>query len=636
MEDKPDIRETRLQKERDLLKSLEAKNYSVTFPDNSRSIEVFTEIKGFPIKFFIHLPERYPFQPPKVAQSISPELISLTQFKNDEDILEHVLGESWIPAINLHSLIEKLVFYARHSYKPKERSLMIDLLSMRPGWGTVCLVLMGLLLRVSLIAQPHSGHDNAPKFGDYEAQRHWMEITYNLSPEQWYLNSTNNDLNYWGLDYPPLTAWHSYVMGTISASLEPESMVLHESRGYLTSTHKLFMRLTVIISDLLVFFPGLLVFFKLYYKNLSPGVKFSALILILGSPPILLVDHGHFQYNTVMLGFSLWAVLLALYDYLSLSAIMLALALNFKQMSLYYALPFGFLWLIKAWKVAQVKSLRFETSTREVIKLAEMALELVNISGSAILATVIIWIPWVYSIPTVVKRIFPLQRGVFEDKVASFWCVTSIIIKYKALFEAKALAVLAGLLTLGGSSPFLYLLFKRRPLNLSFLHSLAGVSLSFFLFSYHVHEKTILLPLLPISLLTIVDYPETFQFFTLLSSFSMYPLMVKDGLVLAYLVLNALFVVFSRDFVSSVNYLQDRKGLHFKWWYLGMGLVHLVEFFEPPERYPYLFETLVAVYSFVGFLKVYLQILKSQYVLKGETETKNHLEKRFRKKAKMT
>ena len=50
-------------------------------------------------------------------------------------------------------------------------------------------------------------------FGDYEAQRHWMEITYHLKPDDWYVNSTDNDLRYWGLDYPPLTAYHSYLMG---------------------------------------------------------------------------------------------------------------------------------------------------------------------------------------------------------------------------------------------------------------------------------------------------------------------------------------------------------------------------------------------------------------------------------------
>jgi alpha-1,3-glucosyltransferase len=30
-----------------------------------------------------------------------------------------------------------------------------------------------------------SGYADPPKFGDYEAQRHWMEITLNLPPSQW-------------------------------------------------------------------------------------------------------------------------------------------------------------------------------------------------------------------------------------------------------------------------------------------------------------------------------------------------------------------------------------------------------------------------------------------------------------------
>lgn len=40
-----------------------------------------------------------------------------------------------------------------------------------------------------------------------------MEITVNLEPTDWYRNTSYNDLMYWGLDYPPLTAYHSYLNG---------------------------------------------------------------------------------------------------------------------------------------------------------------------------------------------------------------------------------------------------------------------------------------------------------------------------------------------------------------------------------------------------------------------------------------
>jgi len=30
-----------------------------------------------------------------------------------------------------------------------------------------------------------------------------------------YVNGTDNDLEYWGLDYPPLTAYHSWLLGAM-------------------------------------------------------------------------------------------------------------------------------------------------------------------------------------------------------------------------------------------------------------------------------------------------------------------------------------------------------------------------------------------------------------------------------------
>lgn len=78
-----------------------------------------------------------------------------------------------------------------------------------------------------------TGAGTPPMFGDFEAQRHWMEITYHLSPSEWYkllklivfkistlsllryFNTSNNNLSYWGLDYPPLTAYHSWICGAM-------------------------------------------------------------------------------------------------------------------------------------------------------------------------------------------------------------------------------------------------------------------------------------------------------------------------------------------------------------------------------------------------------------------------------------
>ena len=61
----------------------------------------------------------------------------------------------------------------------------------------------------------YSGHATPSLYGDYEAQRHWMEITRHLPVEQWY----NYDLQYWGLDYPPLTAYVSWLCGVMCVVL---------------------------------------------------------------------------------------------------------------------------------------------------------------------------------------------------------------------------------------------------------------------------------------------------------------------------------------------------------------------------------------------------------------------------------
>jgi len=50
-----------------------------------------------------------------------------------------------------------------------------------------------------------------PMHGDFEAQRHWMEVTTQLPVKVWYWH----DLEWWGLDYPPLTAYHSWLVGAM-------------------------------------------------------------------------------------------------------------------------------------------------------------------------------------------------------------------------------------------------------------------------------------------------------------------------------------------------------------------------------------------------------------------------------------
>ncbi len=73
-------------------------------------------------------------------------------------------------------------------------------------------LLIALLFRVSMSANPYSGENTPPNFGDFECHRVWMEVTYNLPASQWYNDTPYSNSSYWPIDYPPLCAYTHYGM----------------------------------------------------------------------------------------------------------------------------------------------------------------------------------------------------------------------------------------------------------------------------------------------------------------------------------------------------------------------------------------------------------------------------------------
>ena len=72
--------------------------------------------------------------------------------------------------------------------------------------------------------------------GDYHSLAHLRLVHISIPPKFRYRNGTHNDLMYWGLDYPPLTAFHEYVLGKIAEYLCPEVVTFEASRGCETSS----------------------------------------------------------------------------------------------------------------------------------------------------------------------------------------------------------------------------------------------------------------------------------------------------------------------------------------------------------------------------------------------------------------
>lgn len=244
------------------------------------------------------------------------------------------------------------------------------------------------------------GAKSPPLYGDYEAQRHWMEITYALSPSEWYKNSTENDLQYWGLDYPPLTAYHSWLNGWVASHFNQSWIELGKSRGIQTYHHRIFMRSTVLFTDLLVYFTSMISFFMELDKNLSNRERAMSATIGLLYPALILIDHGHFQYNHMSLGLTLWAINMIVREKYAKAVIFFCLALNYKQISLYYSFPFAFYLL----------GICFKKGFRGVATF-------ISLTIAVSLTFVLCWLPFLENQETflsVVKRLFPLSRGLYE------------------------------------------------------------------------------------------------------------------------------------------------------------------------------------------------------------------------------
>ena len=168
-------------------------------------------------------------------------------------------------------------------------------------WSTAFIVITGVLLRYGIGLAGYSGSHEPPGFGDYEVHRHWMELGVNLPAGKWYQES-EQEYAYKGVDYPPFCMYLHYVMGQIMKRIIPEAFVYNISRGYESDPLKFFMRSSIVVLDLAIFFSGMLYFIYTFYKNLEFTHKSTYALLALHIPCLLLIDHGHFHHNCVMLG----------------------------------------------------------------------------------------------------------------------------------------------------------------------------------------------------------------------------------------------------------------------------------------------------------------------------------------------
>lgn len=494
----------------------------------------------------------------------------------------------------------------------------------------VC-ILLALAARIFVSMHPYSGENNPPMFGDFEAQRHWMEITINLPLGDWYRQTPNNDLQYWGLDYPPLTAYLSWIFGKVAAhtpgDLLSPLVALGTSRGHETVPGKIFMRSTVWVMDILILLPAL--GYLAQRRKQHPLLSFLV-------PSLLLIDHGHFQYNGVCIGLTLSAALFLLRQQDIVASVLFCLSLNFKQMALYYSPVFFFALLRRA----MVGQTRFQDKIIHLIKLA-----LTVLSTFAAL-----WLPFcVFSseeetcmgaLAQILHRQFPFSRGIFEDKVANIWYSLSVLVDFRVLLSASALVKASLCLTLCLLSPTVIALLSSQLSVDSLLLALINSALAFFLASFQVHEKSLLLALVPAVFFVQGGLPSDrllMGWFQVFGCFTMFPLLQRDGLVTAYVACNLLFI--GTVLLTSESDKRSDRGLQ-TWGFMtpidrlkvvfvatssaGAIVLHAMQaVLPPPQKYPHLYPALISMFGAGSLCVFFLFSLHKQYQLQQTTAALN-------------
>ncbi|KAE9969246.1 hypothetical protein EG327_010708 [Venturia inaequalis] len=359
----------------------------------------------------------------------------------------------------------------------------------------------------------------AYKSTDFEVHRNWLAITKSLPVKDWYFEKTSE----WTLDYPPFFAYFEWLMSQAAQYVDP-LMLNIQSLGYNSWETVYFQRATVIFSELILLY-------SLHrYVKASPSktTAHAAALAIFLSPGLLIIDHIHFQYNGSMYGILILSIVFAQEGRLLLSGLSFAALLCMKHIYLYLA-PAYFVYLLRAYCLSPNWSLYPTTIFRiQFFNCVKLGLGIAAVFGAA-------FGPFVYweQIPQLMSRLFPFSRGLchayWAPNVWAMYSFTDRILIYLAphfnlpvnhdainsvtrgLVGDTAFAVLPEItprhtfiLTIGTQIPALLKLFFR-PSSHNFLSALILTSYSSFLFSWHVHEKAILLIILPFTLLCLHD-----------------------------------------------------------------------------------------------------------------------------------
>ncbi|KAJ0419823.1 glycosyl transferase [Aspergillus carlsbadensis] len=475
----------------------------------------------------------------------------------------------------------------------------------------------------------------AYKSTDFEVHRNWLAITHSLPVKEWYYEKTSE----WTLDYPPFFATFEWVLSQLAQYADPAMLVV-KNLEYDSWQTIYFQRTTVIMTELVLLY-ALNKFVKAVPAS-NKHLAHAASLSILLSPGLLIIDHIHFQYNGFLYGILILSIVWARkQSTLLYSGIAFAVLLCLKHIYLYLSLAY-FVFLLRAYCL-DLKSI-FRPRIWNTIKLG---VSVATVFGLA-------FGPFAYwgQLLQLKERLFPFSRGLCHAYWApNVWAMYSFTdriliplaprlglpVNHEALSSVTRGLVgdtsFAVLPEVSKEHTFaLTLLFQvlpliklwRNPYHNTFIGAITLCGYASFLFGWHVHEKAILLIIIPFSLIALKDrrYFSAFRPLAVAGHVSLFPLLFTTAefpLKTVYTLFWLILFLFVFDRIAPVPerpriFLVDRFSLLYITVSIPLivycSLLHQLVF--GLERYQFLplmfmssYSALGVVGSWVGFMVVY-------------------------------
>ncbi|XP_076467926.1 dolichyl pyrophosphate Glc1Man9GlcNAc2 alpha-1,3-glucosyltransferase-like [Babylonia areolata] len=491
---------------------------------------------------------------------------------------------------------------------------------------------------------------------DFEVHRNWLAVTHSLHYSQWYQEKTSE----WTLDYPPLFAWFEYFLSQVARYFDPDMLVI-TNLNYASDATILFQRLSVIVTDL-VYILAVKEFVtkcmrvkkKEEQEDIFVNPSLVAAVLLIANFGLFLVDHIHFQYNGLLSGLLLLSIV-CMYEGRNLEAgFWFAVLLNFKHIYLYIA-PAYFVYLLRCHCFSSTPDGKIKWRSFSFTRLFSLGFVVAFVF-------LVSFGPFIRTgqLERVLSRLFPFKRGLCHAYWApNFWALynavdkaaTIVGVKLKLLSpDAVPQAAMTGgmvqqyqhtvlpsvpplitlIATLLAMLPALGQMWVNPKGPVGFVRGLVLCAFASFMFGWHVHEKAVLLIILPMILLVFGKQRDA-QIFLILSTighYSLFPLIFTPFENFTKVLLLAMSTIYTFLSLGNIHGSQSRS-------YLQLPLLSMLEsvyllgiipletynsfvhhYLGLTERLPFLPLLLTSVYCAVGvsycWLRFYLLMFDSR------------------------